>query len=85
MAKSKSSGRKTQDQIEKEKHFKEIQQKLQKMCDSHKYQYMSEIVKAWNTKNKDKIQECVKLGTTLRFHFTGTYGVSCETDYICLG
>ena len=85
MARAKNKEKRTQEQIDKQKHFEQVQQELQKMCDSHKYQYMSEIMKAWNAKNKDKIQEMVKLGTTLRFHFTGGNGVSCQTDTICLG
>ena len=56
MARAKNKEKRTQEQIDKQKHFEQVQQELQKMCDAHKYQYMSEIMKAWNAKNKDKVK-----------------------------
>lgn len=81
----KDKDKKTADQIEKEKRFAEIKVKLQAMVDTKKYEYMSEVSKAWNAKNKEKINECVKLGNTINFKFSGGITVSVLSDYLCLG
>lgn len=81
----KDKDRKTADQIEKEKRFAEIKVKLQAMVDTKKYEYMSEVSKAWNAKNKEKINESVKLGNTINFKFSGGTTVSVLSDYLCLG
>lgn len=82
MAKQK---RKTLDEIQKEKYWKNIQHKMQAECDKKKHVYMGEFMRAWNAKNTDKIQECVKMGHTINFKFSGGITIACHSDYMCLG
>ena len=81
MAKEK---RKTVDQIEKEKKYKELKNKLQAEVDKRKHEFMSEFMKAWNLKNKEKIQEMVKLDNVILMRFSGGVTLSIYSDYLCL-
>lgn len=81
MAKEK---RKTVDQIEKEKKYKELKNKLQAEVDKKKQEFMSEFMKAWNLKNKEKIQEMVKLDNVILMRFSGGVTLSIYSDYLCL-
>lgn len=56
--------KKTQSQIDKEKKYKEIQDKLQALAEKKKIS-MGDFMKNWNLKNKDKITEMVKLDHTV--------------------
>ena len=45
---------------------------------------MSEFMKAWNLKNKEKIQEMVKLDNVILMRFSGGVTLSIYSDYLCL-
>lgn len=60
---------KTQNQIDKEAKNKDLQTRLQKLCDGKEKICMSDFMKNWNLKNKEKITEMVKLQDTILVRF----------------
>ena len=74
--------RKTKDQIEKQKENEALKQELQKQCDK-KRMSMFDFQKNWNTKNKNKITEMVKLGDVILIRF-GSITIHVNTDKLYL-
>lgn len=60
---------KTQAQLDKESKNKDLKERLQKFCDKSGKISMSEFMKNWNLKNKEKITEMVKLNDTILVRF----------------
>lgn len=74
--------RKTKDQIEKQKENEILKQELQKQCDK-KRMSMFDFQKNWNSKNKNKITEMVKLGDVILIRF-GSITIHVNTDNLYL-
>lgn len=74
--------KKTTSQIEKDKKFEELREKLQKECNKKRIS-MYEFQKNWNAKNKEKITEMVKLDHTILIRF-GNTTLHCFTENLYL-
>lgn len=66
---------------EKEQKFDKLKEQIQKQC--NKRMSMNEFQKEWNSKNKDKITEMVKLGDVILIRF-GNTTIHCITEYLYL-
>ena len=69
---------------EKEIWYNEIKQNLQQAVDLLEHrQCMGDFMKEWNSKNKEKIQEMVKLGEVILFRFNKAT-IHLETEKLTL-
>lgn len=66
---------------EKEQKFDKLKEQIQKQCT--KRMSMNEFQKEWNSKNKDKITEMVKLGDVILIRF-GNITIHCITENLYL-
>lgn len=73
--------RKTQSEIDKEKRHEDLQNMVQQSI--KRKMSMADFQKNWNTKNKQKITEMVKLGDVILIRF-GNTTVHCTTDKLYL-
>ena len=67
--------------IEKKQKFDKLKEQIQKQC--NKRMSMKEFQKEWNSKNKDKITEMVKLGDVILIRF-GNTTIHCITENLYL-
>ena len=82
---AKKQPRKTQEELDKETQKEHLRQQLQALCDEQRHNYISEFIKEWNDKHKDKIVEVVKLGTAIHFKFKDNISILCRSTFMVLG